>query len=358
MLLRDAFTTTAREVPAGALGAVTARFDDGFVLVGPRYHHGDHLGSARLMTNALGTVTWEATYLPFGVEHNPQPTTNHYKFTGKERDPESGLDYFGARYYASSTARFLTPDPIRITSKRLVNPGSRLNLYSYAANNPLLYVDPTGRDVTFFYRKPSGADRDAGHFFMAVTNQATGQVKFLDYYPQGNKGWLPKAGVFNQRMTEERLKQHAALTIQTTPEQAQQMIDAIESREKNLEIFWILGTGGSRMCVDICLDVLSILDEDLDPLFMNTPTAMWSVVFAEYSPQSKFGGFSDYEPGKDFGVPFSGLPAGTNPAVNLRILEKIVQAQANSQAKPKQKKPKPCKYKNLPSGGIQVICPG
>jgi RHS repeat-associated protein len=307
---------------------------------------------------------WEATYLPYGQERavagGSSTSPNHYKFTGKERDPESGLDYFGARYYASGMARFLSSDPIRITSKRLVNPGSRLNLYSYGANNPMLYVDPTGRDVTFFYRAPSGGQQDAGHFFMAVTNQATGQVKFLDYYPQGDKGWLPKAGSFNQNMTEERLKQHAALTIRTTPEVAQQMIDAIESREKNLEMFWILGTGGSRMCVDICLDVLSILDEDLDPLFLNTPTALWAVVYGEYSPRSVIKGYYESEPGVDYGVPFSGMPAGTNPAVNLRILEKIVQAQANSETKPKpkQKKPKPCKYKTLPSGGIQVTCPG
>jgi RHS repeat-associated protein len=68
---------------------------------------------------------------------------SRYKFTGKERDSESGLDNFGARYNASSMGRFMTPDPVVITTERLMNP-QQLNLYAYVANNPLRYIDPTG----------------------------------------------------------------------------------------------------------------------------------------------------------------------------------------------------------------------
>jgi RHS repeat-associated protein len=81
------------------------------------YYHGDHLGSSRLMTAYEGFPIWEATYLPFGQEHAAggapplAPSSNHYKFTGKERDTESGLDYFGARYYSSAHGRFLSMDP-------------------------------------------------------------------------------------------------------------------------------------------------------------------------------------------------------------------------------------------------------
>ncbi len=95
-----------------ASGPSVARFDDGFLSAGTEYYHGDHLGSARMITDASGAVTWSATYLPFGYEINPQSTTNHYKFTAKERDSESGLDYFGARHYASTMGRFMTPDPL------------------------------------------------------------------------------------------------------------------------------------------------------------------------------------------------------------------------------------------------------
>lgn len=64
-------------------------------------------------------------------------------FTAKERDAESGLDNFGARYDSSSMGRFMTPDPVIITPERLMNP-QQLNLYAYVANNPLRFIDPTG----------------------------------------------------------------------------------------------------------------------------------------------------------------------------------------------------------------------
>jgi len=69
-----------------------------------------------------------------------------YKFTGKERDSESGLDNFGARYYGSSMGRFVQPDPLYIEARRLADP-QRLNLYAYARNNPTTLTDPFGLDV-------------------------------------------------------------------------------------------------------------------------------------------------------------------------------------------------------------------
>jgi len=69
------------------------------------------------------------------------------RFTGKERDTESGNDYFGARYYASSMGRFMSPDwsstPEDMPYAKLTNPQS-LNLYSYMYNNPIIGADPTG----------------------------------------------------------------------------------------------------------------------------------------------------------------------------------------------------------------------
>ena len=68
---------------------------------------------------------------------------NPLHFTGKERDAESGNDYFEARYYASPMGRFLSPDPVEITAERLMNP-QQLNLYANVTNNPLRFIDPTG----------------------------------------------------------------------------------------------------------------------------------------------------------------------------------------------------------------------
>lgn len=62
--------------------------------------------------------------------------------TGKERDAESGNDYFGARYYASTMGRFLSPDQ-PFVDQHPDNPQS-WNLYAYARNNPLILIDPTG----------------------------------------------------------------------------------------------------------------------------------------------------------------------------------------------------------------------
>jgi RHS repeat-associated protein len=72
------------------------------------------------------------TYMyDYSVQHAPLP----HKFTGKERDPESGLDNFEARYYGSSLGRFMSPDPDNAGAD-LLAPQS-WNAYSYVLNNPL-----------------------------------------------------------------------------------------------------------------------------------------------------------------------------------------------------------------------------
>jgi RHS repeat-associated protein len=67
-----------------------------------------------------------------------------YKFTGKERDAESGLDNFGARYDSSSMGRFMSPDPGNISGLLYQSDPQSWNGYAYARNNPLLYTDPDG----------------------------------------------------------------------------------------------------------------------------------------------------------------------------------------------------------------------
>jgi RHS repeat-associated protein len=76
------------------------------------------------------------------------PCFSRYRYTGKERDTESGNDYFGARYYASSMGRFMSPDPSGLTYANPYNPQS-LNLYAYVLNNPLKNIDPTGLDCVY-----------------------------------------------------------------------------------------------------------------------------------------------------------------------------------------------------------------
>jgi RHS repeat-associated protein len=78
-------------------------------------------------------------------------------FSGKERDTESGNDYFGARYYASSMGRFMSPDPGWFMAMDVTNPQS-LNLYSYALNNPFKFIDPTGMVLCHYGQNDDGSE--------------------------------------------------------------------------------------------------------------------------------------------------------------------------------------------------------
>jgi RHS repeat-associated protein len=117
-----------------------------------QYYHLDAIGNVRAVTNQSGAVVERHDYLPFGEEcttgacaSNSGITGGQPKhFTGKERDTETGLDYFGARYYHARVARFTTIDPVYTTAESLLDP-QRWNRYAYARANPLRYVDPDGR---------------------------------------------------------------------------------------------------------------------------------------------------------------------------------------------------------------------
>jgi RHS repeat-associated protein len=123
-----------------------ARFDDGFLSAGTTYYHGDQIGSARMISDAHGTAVWEGTFLPFGYEMNASSAENRFKFTGHERDGESGesgLDHTWFRQYASKTGRWLTPDPGGLAVVDPLNPQT-WNRYAYVNNNPLNAADPWG----------------------------------------------------------------------------------------------------------------------------------------------------------------------------------------------------------------------
>jgi RHS repeat-associated protein len=109
------------------------------------YYFSDKLGSASVITDALGNVTKQDFYFPYGRELTTSTGSdpNHYKFTGKERDAESGLDMFGARYYASTMGRFMSVDPA-FESEILELPQT-WNRYSYVYNRPTYSNDPDGR---------------------------------------------------------------------------------------------------------------------------------------------------------------------------------------------------------------------
>jgi RHS repeat-associated protein len=144
-----------------ALGQLVAEYSSAAPPTAPCYTcylSYDHLGTARLITDGAANVIARHDYLPFG-EEIPGASANrtsqwgsgtdniNQKFTGQERDSETGLDFFQARYMSAAQGRFNSPDPMNAGAD-LTNPQS-WNGYSYVWNNPLNAVDPSGMDIWF-----------------------------------------------------------------------------------------------------------------------------------------------------------------------------------------------------------------
>lgn len=130
------------------------RDDDNIDRVNPldaaltRYQYANHLGSATLETDENGTPISYEEYHPFGTTayRSSKPgfdlSLKRYRFSGKERDDETGLYYFGARYYASWLARWTSSDPAGFAGGA--------NLFRYCSNNPVSFRDPNGTDDEYF----------------------------------------------------------------------------------------------------------------------------------------------------------------------------------------------------------------
>ena len=116
----------------------------------------DPLGTRRVLADATGNVLQTCLSLPFGNGESCPATPTEQLFTGKERDGESGNDYFGARYYSSSMGRFMSPDPNNAGAD--INNPQSWNMYSYALNNPLINTDPTGLDCVYMNDNNDGVE--------------------------------------------------------------------------------------------------------------------------------------------------------------------------------------------------------
>ncbi len=103
--------------------------------IGIYFYHADHLGSSNWITNSQGQAVQYIHYMPYGelwVNQQANSYDERFKFTGKERDAESGYDYFGARFYSSMLGHWLSVDP-------LIDVYVSKSPYMYAHGNPLRY---------------------------------------------------------------------------------------------------------------------------------------------------------------------------------------------------------------------------
>jgi RHS repeat-associated protein len=165
----------SKHIYVGETRIVTKRRQAGNENYGQEYksqyfYHGDHLGSAQLVTDSEGKVYEHLEYTPYGelwVDRSVSATGNSptpFRFTGKEFDPETGLYYYGARYLDPKTSRWISADPalgeyvplapVNDEAKRYNQnlPGMggvfntvNLHVYHYAGNNPVKYTDPNGK---------------------------------------------------------------------------------------------------------------------------------------------------------------------------------------------------------------------
>ncbi|MGV9884680.1 SpvB/TcaC N-terminal domain-containing protein [Streptomyces sp. NPDC003006] len=115
-----------------------------------RYQLADHLGSSAVEIDQAGAVLSYEEYHPYGTTSFHAKTgaagRKRYRFTGKERDEETGFTYHGARYYAPWLGRWVSPDPAGLVDGP--------NRYVYASDRPTVMVDPSGLEDT----KPNGPD--------------------------------------------------------------------------------------------------------------------------------------------------------------------------------------------------------
>ena len=110
------------------------------------FYHSDHLGSASWITDSIGIPIQHLQYLPYGepyIDQRAAGTTysERFRFTGKERDEETGYGYFGARYMDHELmTMWLSVDP-------MADKYPSINPYAYCAWNPIKLVDPDGREI-------------------------------------------------------------------------------------------------------------------------------------------------------------------------------------------------------------------
>ena len=124
-----AFTDTTPS--SGAVSSIGSPGPGGRVV---NYYQKDHLGTIRIVSDESGTVLSTHDYEPFGLElPGVDFSDNTHRFTGHERDTETGLDYMKARYYGASMGRFGTVDPAQATNNYLPK---TWNYFIYGNNNP------------------------------------------------------------------------------------------------------------------------------------------------------------------------------------------------------------------------------
>jgi len=225
-------------------------------------------------------------YFPYGETWVQEKATTGesmpYKFTSKELDPETGLYYFGARYYDARVSRWISPDPIlykylpkvlngdQAKNYNLNFPGDdiynseNLNLYGYGYNNPIVYVDPNGKFVIkvpfsdkyfYFQQKPRDSKGNFKGFRFGLTTEKEG--RYIDPTAGGILGLgiigKQKITFFNDNPTGESTDKKVAFNLATGIERAVRQTGQTININSSVRIAYGPGLHGPnyRQAVDI-----------------------------------------------------------------------------------------------------------
>jgi len=171
------------------------------------YYHPDHLGSSSYISNLDGEVVQHVEYVPFGevfLEEKNAKWNTPYLFNGKELDKETGLYYYGARYYDAKTSIWASVDPLAVYNPVMEtefyydgdhNGGAfnnkNLNTYGYCYQNPVALIDPNGKQIYFMTpptERISATQASMSIDFIPVVGDAKGIIEaIIGYDFVGNK---------------------------------------------------------------------------------------------------------------------------------------------------------------------------
>ena len=158
------------------------------------YYHPDHLGSSSYITNLDGEVVQHIEYVPFGevfIEERNSIWNTPYLFNAKEFDEETGLYYYGARYYDPRLSLWISTD-----KSAIIAPG--YSPYTFCKNNPNIMVDPNGNFPIFINGRTSNdTERGSASYWsmglLEVVKQKTGYYYSQFKYVDGNQGFWPSS---------------------------------------------------------------------------------------------------------------------------------------------------------------------
>jgi RHS repeat-associated protein len=225
------------------------------------YYHSDHLGSTSWVTDQNGRVHEHVDYFPYGeVWRDPRSDADgapvkgqQFLFSSKEFDEETGLYYFGARYYNPEQVTWLSADPLYLhdPAKSIAKPAD-LNPYAYVRHNPVNLFDPDGRDAIAQRAKNEGREAHVN----VVMQNSQGRVsvdyaswKWIEMNNQGKSFpalRMAAAGTHSGAVSVRaggpihEAATHDKVTLKTTAQQDARLVTLAKKLEKEngKEIYW------------------------------------------------------------------------------------------------------------------------